>query len=205
MDLPATACKMDQSGIGKAGIAMDEVTRDSRVLNYSNGSTRGAGLLVPETATARSLALLVLRIGFGFGLWFSGYGHLTHVDQMVQRFTSWGVPLPTLSVYISGCTEAAGGVLLLLGLGTRLIALPLVFNFCVAYLTASRSKLVQLLAGPGRWNGLADVVSDDAMPFLVASLIALAFGPGKVSLDYLIQQRVLRRQRRGDNASAGVS
>jgi len=145
-------------------------------------------LLVPHACLRESLALLVMRILFGLALWFSGYSHLTHYDMMVKRFTDWGVPLPGLNVYISGITECGGGLLLLFGIATRLISIPLFFNFVVAYVTASRSKLVQMIAGPGHWDGVADVVNDDAMPFLAMSLIAFAFGPGKISVDYILKR-----------------
>jgi putative oxidoreductase len=153
---------------------------------------RVAQFLVPHACLRQSIVLLVMRVLFGLALWFSGYSHLHNYDAMVKRFTEWGVPLPGLNVYISGLTEAGGGLLLLFGIGTRLIAVPLFFNFVVAYVTASRSKLVQMISGPDRWGGLADVVSDDAMPFLVMSLIAYAFGPGKLSVDYFIKRFVLR-------------
>ena len=148
----------------------------------------------------QSVALLLLRIGIGFGLWFSAYGHLTHVENMVKQFTEWGVPAPRLNVYVSGYTEAIGGILLILGLGTRLISIPLIFNFLVAYLTASRGEFVRLFyplfggsPGMGHWDAWADVVNDSAMPFLVASFVTLAFGAGKVSLDYLLSRTVFRR------------
>ena len=143
----------------------------------------------------QSFSLLVLRVGIGFGLWFSAYGHLTHVEDMVKRFTEWGVPLPRLNVYVSGVTEGAGGILLILGLATRLISIPLFFNFVVAYATASRdefSRLFGVTPGKGPWDAWADVVNDAAMPFLVASLVTFAFGAGKISVDHLLARTFFR-------------
>ena len=142
----------------------------------------------------QSFALLILRLGFGLELWFSGYGHLHNVDVMVERFQNWGVPFPRFNVYVSGLTEAIGGILLIFGLGTRLVSIPLVINFLVAYATASRSKLAQMFGGPDRWGGVNDVVIDDAMGPLVASLITLAFGAGKFSIDYLLHRVVGKRR-----------
>src|SRR5437773_10405474 len=93
-------------------------------------------LLVWGGSWLQSLALLIPRLGWGWVLYLSGYRHLHHVPAMVERFTGWGIPYPRMSVYVSGTTEMVGGVLLLLGLGTRLISLPLLFNFIVAYATA---------------------------------------------------------------------
>jgi len=144
--------------------------------------------LADRTTYLQSVALLILRIGFGFGLWISGYAHLTHVDAMVKRFVEWHVPFPTLSVYVSGITEAAGGVLLFLGLATRLVSIPLIFNFVVAYATASREEWSRFVHGPDHWGGWADIINDSAMPFFVAAWVLLAFGAGKISLDYVLER-----------------
>lgn len=154
----------------------------------SNPLVRYYDLLIHYASNLQSMALLILRIGFGFGLWISGYAHLTHVPMVVEQFTKWGVPLPTFNVYVSGITEAAGGILLLLGLGTRLISIPLIFNFIVAYATASRSEWVNFILGPKHWEGWSDIINDSAMPFFVAAWVMLAFGPGRFSLDYLIKR-----------------
>jgi putative oxidoreductase len=123
----------------------------------------------------------------------SGYGHLTNVQKTVELFTKWGVPLPHANVYVSGTTELVGGALLILGLGARLISLPLVFNFIVAYLTASRATLVQLVSGPNRLEGYDSFINDSAFPMLVMTLTMVAFGPGKVSADYLINRFAIRK------------
>ncbi len=91
-------------------------------------------------------------------------------------------------MYISGTTELVGGILLMLGLFSRLISIPLLFNFCVAYLTASHVALKELVHfSPD------DFVSDAAFPFLITSLIILAFGPGKISLDYLLEKTCCKK------------
>ena len=163
----------------------------------SNPLIRYGRLYVIHASRLQSVALLLLRIGFGFGLYISGYSHLTHVPDMVKRFTDWGVPMPTFNVYVSGITEAAGGILLLLGLGTRFVAVPLIINFIVAYATASREEWRHLIYGP-HWDGWGEIINDSAMPFFVAAWIALAFGAGRFSLDYLIARGL------GFRASSGA-
>jgi len=135
----------------------------------------------------QSFALLVLRLGIGCQLFYSGRGHLTHIEKTVQAFQEWGVPMARLNVYISGTTELVGGILILLGLASRLISIPLIINFCVAYLAASRDALKHILTDPN------DVAGDTAFPFLAASLIILAFGPGWISLDGLIKAIFFKR------------
>jgi len=87
--------------------------------------------------------------GMGLELFESGRAHLSNVPAMVERFQSWGVPLPHLNVYISAYTEMFGGILLMAGPASRLIAIPLFFNFCVAYLTGKPRYRRQFLpSGP---------------------------------------------------------
>jgi putative oxidoreductase len=135
-----------------------------------------------------SLVLLLIRLGWGWELVESGYGHLTHIAQTVDAFKGWGVPYPELSVHISACTELIGGILIMLGLATRFISIPLIVNFITAYATASRDEFTHLFK-----QDPSHIVDDSAFPFLVTSLLMLAFGAGMFSLDYLIVQ--LRRKR----------
>ena len=147
-------------------------------------------LLAGGASHLQSAVLLGLRLTWGWQLLESGYSHLTNVQTMVERFKGWGVPLPEVNVYISGGTELVGGALLMLGLATRLISIPLVFNFIVAYATASRGKLVQLFVGPDRLEGYEKIINDDAYTKLVLALVMLAFGPGRASLDYLLRRKL---------------
>ena len=129
----------------------------------------------------QSMVLFFVRVVCGISLYTSGIGHLTHVQKTAQFFTNLHIPFPVANVYLSGTTELVGGVLLALGLFSRVAAVPLLFNFCIAYLTASTNAVKELLHfSPD------DFLSDTAFPFFMASLLVLAFGPGKISLDFLI-------------------
>ena len=127
--------------------------------------------------------LLLIRMAWGWQLLESGYGHLSDVAGTAKHFTDWGIPYPTLNVYISGSTELIGGALLMLGLLSRFISVPLFFNFCVAYLTASRDEVTHLFT-----QNPDAIINDAAFPFLVTSLLILAFGPGRFSIDYIIHR-----------------
>ena len=127
--------------------------------------------------------LLLIRLAWGFQLAESGWGHLHNVDKTADFFQSLHIPFPVANVYLSGTTELVGGILLMLGLFSRFISIPLLFNFCVAYLTASRPAIKELLHFRPD-----DFINDTAFPFLVTSLLILAFGPGKISLDYLLEK-----------------
>jgi len=132
--------------------------------------------------------LLVFRLAWGWELFESGRAHLGNVPAMVERFQSWGVPLPHLNVYISAYTEMFGGVLLMAGLASRLISIPLFFNFCVAYLTASHDTVVNFFH-----QDPSNFIDDTAFPFLITSLLILAVGPGFISIDGFLKYMMCRR------------
>ena len=130
----------------------------------------------------QSPALLLIRLAWGFQLYESGWGHLTHVAATVKQFEEWHIPFPLINVYLSGSVELVGGVLLMLGLFSRFISVPLFFNFCVAYATASPDAVKDLL----HFRNPDGFINDAAFPFLVTSVLICAFGPGKLSLDALL-------------------
>ena len=136
-------------------------------------------LLAKAGGLFRSPVLLLVRLAWGFQLYESGWGHLTHVEKTARYFQSLRIPHPELNVYVSGTTEFVGGILLMLGLFSRFISVPLLFNFCVAYATAGRDSLRELV----HLKNPDDFINDSAFQFLVTSLLILAFGPGKVALD----------------------
>ena len=141
------------------------------------------GIWIKAVSCLQSPLLLVMRLYWGWQMFVSGRAHLSDVPTMVQRFQEWGIPFPSFNVYLSGLTECTCGLLLLVGLASRIITIPLVINFCVAYLTASRQTVLSIFKDPDAF------VSDAAFLFLLTSFIVLVFGPGKFSLDWLIAKK----------------
>jgi putative oxidoreductase len=66
----------------------------------------------------------------------TGWGKLTDIGKVIGFFTDLGIPAPAFNAYFVSTLEFGGGVLLTLGLGSRLIAVPLVIDMLVAYITA---------------------------------------------------------------------
>jgi putative oxidoreductase len=141
----------------------------------------------------QSPLLLIIRIYIGYQCMISGYAHITHFQRTVEAFKGWNVPMPEINVAFSAITEMVGGALLLLGLAARLISIPLIGNFVVAFLAVNLSDphYHQLLRN--FWNNQDVLLKDDAFPFLMTAIIILVFGPGSLSIDGLI--RFLRRKR----------
>ncbi|MGD0387723.1 MAG: DoxX family protein [Tepidisphaeraceae bacterium] len=141
----------------------------------------------------QSPLLLLIRVYIGYQCMISGYAHITHFQNTVEAFKGWNIPMPEINVAFSAITEMAGGGLLFLGLAARLISIPLIGNFLVAFLAVNLSDphYHQLLRN--FWNNQDVLLKDDAFPFLMTAILILVFGPGWFSIDGLI--RFLRRKK----------
>ena len=136
----------------------------------------------------QSPVLLLIRLYWGWQFWQSGVGKLHDISKTVDFFTSLGIPLPAFNAHFVALLEAGGGILLFVGLASRLIALPLAFDMIVAYVTADREALGSIISDPGKFYNA------DPFTFLLSSLIILAFGPGWFSLDTIIRWYRNKRQ-----------
>jgi putative oxidoreductase len=98
-------------------------------------------------------------------------------------FVDLGVPVPVLSAPLISSLEFAGGILLVAGLASRLIAFLLTCNMIVAFITGDREALLSIFSDPDKFYAAAPYT------FLIASLLVLIFGPGKFSLDAFLTKR----------------
>lgn len=130
----------------------------------------------------QSPVLLIIRLYWGIAFAQTGWGKLMNLDRTAGFFESLGIPLPHLNAIAAGATEFFGGVLLALGLFARPAAVPLIFTMAVAYGTAHREELGQIFGNPDQFTGA------DPFLFLLASVIVLAFGPGRWSADAVISR-----------------
>jgi putative oxidoreductase len=140
-------------------------------------------LLIRMSSSLQSPFLLAVRLYWGWQLMQTGWGKLTDIGKVVQFFTGLGIPAPALNAYFVSALELGGGMLLILGFGSRLIALLLAVDMIVAYITADREALLSIFSNPDKFTAAAPY------NFLVAALIVLIFGPGKYSLDALLAAR----------------
>lgn len=126
------------------------------------------------------LLLLVFRLYWGLSFVQTGWGKLTHLARTTAYFADLGLPLPQVNAIAAGSTECLGGLLLALGLFARPAAVPLIFTMIVAYATADREAWHAVFSDPDKFTSAAPFL------FLLAALVVLAFGPGKLSLDALV-------------------
>jgi len=130
----------------------------------------------------RSPFLLFVRLYWGWQFMQTGWGKLHGLSHVQEFFASLGIPLPGLMAPAIASLEFFGGILLIIGLATRLIGLLLACNMLVAYIVSDLPALKSIFSDPGKFY------IADPFTFLFASLIAFIFGAGLFSLDALIDK-----------------
>lgn len=132
----------------------------------------------------QSLLLLFVRVYWGWQFMQTGWGKLSHLAKVTSFFTSLGLPFPHATAAFISVLEFLGGILLILGLGSRLISALLFINMIVAYVVADREALLSFASDPGKFYGGAEYT------FLFAAAMVFVFGPGWFALDTLFKKRV---------------
>jgi len=146
------------------------------------------GRFCAATRLLRSPFLLFVRLYWGWQFAQTGWGKLHNLSHVKEFFGSLGIPAPGIMAPFVSCLEFFGGILLIVGLGTRLIGLMLAGNMLVAYITSDVMALKSIFSDPGKFYVA------DPFTFLFASLIAFIFGAGLFSLDAVIDKAWLSRK-----------
>lgn len=140
----------------------------SRYTNFSKGVSK---LTDPIELFSR----LVLAYGFSKPAIMKWQG----IEDVASWFGSMGIPFPYLNAILAASTEAAGVFLLILGLGTRLISIPLMFTMIIAIITVHMG------------NGFEAGNNGFEIPLYYFLMLfgLMVNGSGRISLDYLISRR----------------
>lgn len=131
----------------------------------------------------RSPFLLLVRLYWGWQFLTTGWGKLHNLGHVIEFFRSLGIPAPGVMAPFVATLEFVGGLLLIVGLASRLIGLLLAGNMLVAYITSDREALGSVFSDPGKFYVA------DPFTFMFAALIVLVFGAGLFSLDAVIARR----------------
>jgi putative oxidoreductase len=134
--------------------------------------------------------LLAIRLYWGWQFFQTGWGKLQNIPHVTEFFTSLNIPFPGANAWLVAIMECFGGLLLMAGLGSRLVAFALAFDMVIAYVTADSEALKSIFSDSDKF------VKADPFPFLLMTLTVLAFGPGKISLDWLIGRKFFSPARR---------
>ncbi len=96
------------------------------------------------------LGPLALRLYLVPVFWVAGMNKVSGFDNIVSWFgNSLGLPLPWLMAFLATAAEVGGAVLLLAGLATRWIAVPLMVTMIVAMATVHWEHGWQAVHDPG--------------------------------------------------------
>lgn len=148
-------------------------------------------------ATNAPASVVFIRLVVGTVFLSEGIQKFLFPDENgVGRFAKIGLPAPAVLAPFVGGVEIICGALILLGLFTRLAAIPLIINMLVAIL----STKIPILLGHGFWVfslrtlpyygfwGFAHETRTD-WSMLLGSLFLLIVGAGWWSLDARLQRK----------------
>lgn len=129
-------------------------------------------------STKGSAAVIFIRLAVGMVFLSGGIQKfLFSADVGAGRFAKIGLPSPEFLAPFVGTFEVACGALILLGLLTRLAAIPLLTIICTAIYTAK----LPMLAKDGFWKMAHEARTDYAM--LLGLSFLLIVGAGRWSVD----------------------
>lgn len=129
---------------------------------------------VSYTLTSFNFATLVLRLGFGILMAHHGYGKLTNFAEYQPEFLDFiGLGTGT-SLVLAIFAEFICSILLILGLFTRLVTIPLIIL----------SFVIIFVAHGGDFFGEAEAGAH----YLAAYVTIFLLGPGDYSLDRMLNR-----------------
>ncbi len=128
------------------------------------------------------LPQLLMRVFIGYFFFETGMGKIQNIDTFVERFVGWGIRAASFNAHLAAYTECLGGALVLFGLATRLVSIPLVINMAVAVISVKARNA----------DSITDYFEMDEPLYALCFFWLILSGAGKVSLDAVIDWLVKR-------------
>jgi putative oxidoreductase len=125
------------------------------------------------------LAPLLGRFAVGMLFLSTGWGKVHSIPKVTEYFESLHIPAPAFNAVLVAYSELIGGTLLVIGLLTRLAAVPLIVSMIIAIMTARLGDL----------HNVFDLVGFDEFTYLVVLVMIALIGPGAASLDHVLFAR----------------
>jgi len=144
-------------------------------------------MIISVGNSLQPILLLAMRIYWGGSLILTGFGKLSNISAISEYFFSLSIPFPTINAYLVGSIELVGGFCLFIGLASRLASIPVICILIGALLTEHRAALLNALNDP------QNLIIQLPFNYLLTALIVLAFGPGKISIDFLIEKFFIKK------------
>jgi uncharacterized membrane protein YphA (DoxX/SURF4 family) len=151
-----------------------------------------------------SMAAALIRVLVGWVFLVEGILKYLWIDELgVGRFTSIGIPVPHFTAPFVGLVEMVCGALVIVGLFTRLAAIPLLIDISVAIL----STKVPILLGHGYWRfrlpnlkhyGVLSMLHEARtdISMVLGLIFILIVGAGALSVDALGARAPAEKTRR---------
>jgi putative oxidoreductase len=140
-------------------------------------STRN--LILKVTGKLGWLPPTLARLCVGWLFMTNGWAKLHNLDQIIEYFRSLGIPAPEIQAPFASATEMVCGALILVGLFTRVAAVPLSVVMAVAIATAKREEL----------SGVSDLYGFVEYLYILLLVYLGVGGAGPLSLDRLLWWR----------------
>ncbi|UTW67090.1 DoxX family protein [bacterium SCSIO 12643] len=170
----------------------------------------------------QDIPLLAIRFLLALGFYFPAMEKWNNMEATIAWFGNedWGLglPFPELQAYLAATTEILGVWMLIFGIGTRLISIPLIGTMVVAILTvhidhgwyvigqsALNPEIAErigaakgILKEHGNYNWLTDKGSfvilqngvETVVTYIILLLTLVTKGPGRISLDYFVEKKL---------------
>ena len=158
-------------------------------MNQPNLLQRGFKAASRIVSALQFAAPLLTRALTGITFLYTGHGKLENLDRTTAFFTDLGIPFPGANAIFISSLEFIGGICLMLGLGTRVFSLLLSSTMIVALLTADKENFI------GKFP--ADLTDVSPVVLLVLLIWMVLYGPGRVSLDWVLARTLKLGKRFG--------
>ena len=148
----------------------------------------GRELVTKVLATSAPATVVLVRLIVGAVFLSEGIQKFLFPAALgVGRFAKIGIPWPEFSAPFDGGFEIGCGLLVLVGLATRLVAIPLIIDMLVAIATTK----IPILFKSGFWSTAHEARTDWSM--LLGATFLLIVGGGAWSLDAWLARREIAR------------
>ena len=127
----------------------------------------------------QSAALLAARLILAYGFFHPAMNKWSDMTATTQWFGSLGMPFPALNAYMAATTELSGVILLILGLGTRIISVFLIVVMIVAIVTVHI----------GNGFDVANNGYEIPLYYIIFLSLLITHGAGRFSFDRLWLER----------------
>ncbi len=165
-------------GVGKAlGGSLERFLKCGRVVNLNECSVMFYDFLFPQSFRGKGVSalILVLRVFFGILFFLHGLDKLVNFNTLVVNYPNILGFGSYMTLMVTVFTEFCCSLFLLAGLMQRIVTIPMFLSMAVAFFDVHEAVLPE---------------GELALIYFIVFLGLFIVGPGRYSVDYLIDRRV---------------